>query len=118
MQEVQNLLQQTIDTVAKQIPGFFYGRLDIMYTDWEDLCNGKNYSIVELNGAGSEPTHMYDPKHSIFFAWREIIKHWKILYHISNWNHENKNAPYLTFSKGIKMFKDNSAINKKLNKML
>jgi ATP-grasp domain len=111
-------LQQTINTIAKQIPDFFYGRFDIMYNNWDDLCNGKNFSIVELNGAGSEPTHIYDPSHSIFFAWKEIIKHWKILYHISKWNHKNTNGKYLSFSKGIKMFRDNSIVNKKLNKML
>jgi hypothetical protein len=26
----------------------------------------KNFFVVELNGAASEPTHIYDPKHSYF----------------------------------------------------
>jgi hypothetical protein len=57
-----------------QIPEFYYGRLDIMFTSWEDLAQGLNFSIVEVNGAGSEPTHIYDPKHSIFFAWNGNYK--------------------------------------------
>jgi hypothetical protein len=32
----------------------------------EELEQGINFSIVELNGAASEPTHIYDPKHSLF----------------------------------------------------
>jgi hypothetical protein len=32
----------------------------------EELEQGINFSIVELNGA--EPTHIYDPKHSLFFC--------------------------------------------------
>jgi hypothetical protein len=43
-----------------QIPGFF-GRMDVMYNTFEELENGKNFAVVELNGAANEPTHIYDP---------------------------------------------------------
>jgi hypothetical protein len=39
-----------------------------MYNTVEELEQGINFSIVELNGAASEPTHIYDPKHSLFFC--------------------------------------------------
>ncbi len=110
-------LTESIDAICKQIPGFYYGRLDIKFTNWEDLNEGKNISIIELNGAGSEPTHMYDPSHSLFFAWREIIRHWKILWRISTWNHKHKGYPYLTFTQGIRMFKDNKKNDKKLGEI-
>jgi hypothetical protein len=58
-------LTDAIDSVCQRIEGFYFGRLDIRYSSWEELKNG-NFSIIELNGAGSEPTHIYDPKHSIF----------------------------------------------------
>jgi hypothetical protein len=32
----------------------------------------KNFFVVELNGAASEPTHIYDPKHSLFFRMEGI----------------------------------------------
>ena len=101
-------LQQTIDKICSSIPGFYFGRLDIKYNNWDDLCNGKNLSIIELNGAGSEPAHIYDPKHSLWFAWKVIIHHWKVLYKISKMNKEKNNLPYLTISEGLQMFKDNS----------
>ena len=72
-------LTNTIDRICSGVNGFYFGRLDIRYNTWEELKEGKNFSIIELNGAGSEPTHIYDPRHSIFFAWREIIRHWVIL---------------------------------------
>ncbi len=116
--KINQALEETIDNICKQVPDFYYGRLDIKFTDWKDLNEGKNLSIIELNGAGSEPTHMYDPSHSLFFAWKEIIRHWKILWRISTWNKKNKNNLYLSFKQGIKMFKENKIVEKKLDTML
>ncbi len=105
---ISDELTQTIDAVCRQIPGFYFGRMDVMYNTWEELCQGKNFAIVELNGAGSEPTHIYDPKHSIFFAWKEIMKHWKLLHTISAINHKNKNLRYMTYAEGMQMLKANT----------
>lgn len=112
---IDEQLENSIDIICKQVPGFYFGRMDIRYNTWEELKQGKNFSIIELNGAGSEPTHMYDPKHSIFFAWKEIIRHWNILYTISRLNHRQKKLPYMKFAEGIKMLKENSAYVKMIN---
>lgn len=108
-------LIETIDRICSAVNGFYFGRLDIRYNTWEELKDGKNFSIIELNGAGSEPTHIYDPRHSIFFAWREIIRHWIILQKISIHNHKLCGVPYMTTSCGLKMLRDNKAYVKILN---
>jgi hypothetical protein len=115
---ITDALEKKMDNICKKVPQFYYGRLDIMFTNWQDLTEGKNFSIIELNGAGSEPTHIYDPSHSIFFAWKEIMKHWNILYKISVWNHKHLAIPYLPFKKGIKMFKEVKKVEKKLDSLL
>jgi hypothetical protein len=46
-----------------------FGRMDDVQL-FAELENGKNF-VVELNGA-CEPTHIYDPKHSPIFAWKEL----------------------------------------------
>jgi len=102
-----------IDGISRRVPGFFYGRLDLRYNSWEELKQGKNFSVIELNGAGSEPTHIYDPKHSLFFAWKEIIRHWIILWRISRKNHQ-LGISYMSFADGAKMFRDNRAYVTKL----
>jgi len=107
-------LIQAIDVVARKIPEFHYGRIDIRYKNWEDLCAGKNFMLVEVNGAGSEPTHMYDPSNSLWEAWRQIIAHWKWLYAISKVN-KQRGFEYLPFSKGKKMFADAKAYDAVLN---
>ena len=109
-------LTMTVDHICKQIPDFYFGRLDIRYKNWEDLKRGKNFSIIEVNGAGSEPTHIYDPKHSLFFAWKEIIRHWILLWRISRVNHKNGHA-YLSFKEGVLMFREDKLISKKLEQM-
>jgi hypothetical protein len=108
-------LTASIDKVCRQVDGFFYGRLDVRYNTWEELREGKSFSIIELNGAGSEPTHIYDPKHSIFFAWKEIIRHLNILWKISRINHRLLKKPYMKISDGLQMLKDNKQYVKLIN---
>lgn len=100
-------LTNAINSFCKKIDGFYFGRLDIRFSNWDDLREGKNFSIIELNGAGSEPTHIYDPRHSIFFAWKEIIRHLNILSRISRMNHQQLNLSYMNTASGVQMFKDN-----------
>jgi len=100
-------LTEAIDRICKGVNGFYYGRLDIKYESWEALKRGEQFSIVELNGAGSEATHIYDPRHSIFFAWKEIIRHWNILFRISRMNHKLLKKPYMNIPEGLQMLKAN-----------
>ena len=115
-QLIDESLTKTIDGICKQVSGFYFGRLDIRFDNWADLKAGKNFSIIEVNGAGSEPTHIYDPKHSLFFAWKEIIRHWILLWRISRENHKNGHA-YLNFKEGVSMFREDKVISKKLEQM-
>jgi hypothetical protein len=108
---VDEAFEQMFDNLCRQVPGFYFGRLDIRFSNWEDFRAGKNFSIIELNGAGSEPTHIYDPSHSLFFAWKEIIKHWIILWKISRINHRN-GIPYLTVKEGLHMLRENKKTDK------
>jgi hypothetical protein len=97
-------LEDAINEVCLQIPGFFFGRLDVMYNSITELEAGKNFSIVELNGAASEPTHIYDPKHSLFFAWKELARHITYMFEISVANNK-KGVPYLEHSVGMKEYR-------------
>lgn len=106
-------LLETIDTICKQIPDFYFGRLDILYTNFDALAVGKDFSVIEVNGAGSEPTHIYDPKHSLFFAWREITRHWRLMYEISAINYR-KGHRYLSYRDGRAMMRANKELEEHL----
>ena len=75
-------LIKTFDAILNKITGFYYGRLDIRYDNFKDLEAGKNFKIIEINGAKSEPTHIYDPKHSLWYAQKEIFRHQKLFYRV------------------------------------
>ena len=97
-------LTKVIDEMCLQIPEFYFGRMDLMYNNWVELEHGKNFSIVELNGAASEPTHIYDPKHSLFFAWKELARHISYMFHISVANHK-RGFPYLSHKVGMEQYR-------------
>ncbi|MDP4131386.1 MAG: D-alanine--D-alanine ligase [Bacteroidota bacterium] len=109
-------LSQTIDSLCARIPDFYYGRLDIRYRNRTLLDAGRDFVILEVNGAGSEPTHIYDPRHSLFFAWKEIVRHWIILFKISRTNHR-RGYPYLSFSEGLRMLREDRLYSKQLELM-
>jgi hypothetical protein len=102
-------LSRLIDDICVRTPGFYFGRLDIRYHSWEELCAGKSFKIIEINGAGSEPTHMYDPRHSLWFAWREIVRHWRWMYRISRANLARGERP-MTWTEGRQMASDSAAL--------
>jgi hypothetical protein len=112
--DVSPQLYHTINELCKNIPGFYFGRLDIKYRSWKELSEGKHFSIIELNGSGSEPAHIYDPKHSIWFGWKEIMRHLHILYRISRRGKALHQLSYLTWKEGVRLLKDNSAYVEKL----
>ncbi|MFW0739900.1 D-alanine--D-alanine ligase [Flavobacterium sp. T12S277] len=108
-------LSQTINTISAQIPEFYFGRFDIMYNNLEELERGENFSIVELNGAVSKPNHIYDPKHSVWFAWKELARHITYMYEISVLNNQ-KGVPYLACKVGINQYRLHLAQRKKIAK--
>jgi len=81
-------LHQVFDKIALQIDGFYFGRFDLRIPSIEDLYSGKNIKMMELNGAASEPAHIYDPEMKLSDAYRHMFKHWKNLYLISRKNNK------------------------------
>lgn len=79
-------LEARIHQWADQLPGFYYGRFDIKYDNWNTLIEGKDFSLMEINGVNAEPTHIYDPSFSLLKAYRDIFSHMKIIYEISQQN--------------------------------
>lgn len=108
-------LTAVLNEVCLQIPHFYYGRLDIKYSELADLEQGRNFSIIELNGAGSEPTHIYDPGQSLLLAWQEIVRHFDMLFQISQINHR-KGHRFLSLREGLDMFRQNKLHVQKLEK--
>jgi membrane protein DedA with SNARE-associated domain len=76
-------LEQKMDAVSKSLGGFFVGRYDIRYASEEALRQGKDFWIIELNGASSEATSIYDPHNSLRNAYRTLFRQWEIVFAIA-----------------------------------
>jgi membrane protein DedA with SNARE-associated domain len=88
-----NALERAIDEISQQLPGFFIGRYDIRYPSEEDFKRGRNFRIVELNGASSEATSIYDARNSLFSAYRTLFHQWRLVFAIGARNKKNGHAP-------------------------
>jgi hypothetical protein len=84
---INERLSATFDQISKQIDGFYFGRFDLRCASIENLYEGK-VSIVELNGCGAEPAHIYDPDFKLHKAIRVLISHWKNIFEIARENHK------------------------------
>ncbi len=114
--EIDEQLLCVIDKINLFSKNFYYGRYDIKTTSLEDLKQEKNISILEFNGVGSEPNHIYDIGLSYMQAINIIALHWKYMYEIGRINYK-KGIAYIPFRKGLLML-DASLKNTKLMKQL
>lgn len=78
----EELIQQVAHW-ANQLPAFYYGRFDVKYADWDDLIQGRNFKLMEVNGVNAEPTHIYDPSYTLRKAYGDIFFQMKIIHEIS-----------------------------------
>ncbi|MES2186731.1 MAG: hypothetical protein V4505_19415 [Pseudomonadota bacterium] len=54
-------LTAAIDTIARDMPDFHFGRFDVRFDSLQDLALGRGFRIMEVNGAGSEAIQAWDP---------------------------------------------------------
>ncbi len=99
--EIDQRLCDVFDKISIEAGQFYFGRYDLKCTSIEDLKAGRNISILEFNGAGAEPNHIYDCGMSYRNALKEVVRHWEHLYRIGRINY-SKGIPYWSFSAGKK----------------
>ena len=55
--------------LADGIPEFWFGRFDVRFDSFERFRRGEGFRIVEINGAGSEATNIWDCGMPLLRAW-------------------------------------------------
>lgn len=78
--------EAAIDRFSARVEGFHYGRYDLRAPSLEAFARGEGIAIIELNGLTSESTNMYDPRHSVVFAWRTLMRQWRLAFEIAQKN--------------------------------
>jgi membrane protein DedA with SNARE-associated domain len=86
-------LEARIDEISQKLTGFFIGRYDIRFASEDDLRAARNFQIIELNGAASEATNIYDARNSIFAAYRTLFRQWNLVFAIGDANRKRGCVP-------------------------
>ncbi len=66
-------LLAALDRILKSMPDFHFGRMDVRFESLEKLRKGEGFTIIEINGVGSEATHIWDNRFTLKAA-REVLK--------------------------------------------
>ncbi len=73
-------LTQALDDIAQEMD-FHFGRFDLRYANDSELRAG-HFSIIEVNGAGSEAIEAWDPRFSPWAAFEKIFNKQRLVFAI------------------------------------
>lgn len=79
-------LEAAIDRICQHFQGYYFGRFDLRTPNVKDFQQGRNFKVIELNGVTSEATSIYDPRNSVFDAYRILFAQWRIAFEIGAQN--------------------------------
>lgn len=75
-------LEERVDQICQSLHEFYIGRFDVRYADPAALQAGTGFQVVELNGAASEVTSIYDPRNSLIHAYAVLFNQWRLVFAI------------------------------------
>ena len=91
-EHASEVLTARVDAIAKDMGLFLVGRFDVRYRNLEALRRGE-FTIMEVNGAGSEAVHAWDPKYSIAEVYRIVFAKQRLLFKIADENRRRGHRP-------------------------
>ena len=103
--EKDDALLEVFDQLSRYSKDFYYGRYDIKCASIEALKKGTDFSILEFNGCGAEPHHIYGNNNNLFEAYSILLTHWKHLYAIASYNNA-MGLPYWNYLRGYRFLRE------------
>ncbi len=74
-------LAARIDALMRSMPDFHFGRVDLRFASLDALRRGE-FRVIEINGVGSEATHIWDPRTSLRDAYAVQFAHYRAAFEI------------------------------------
>lgn len=87
-------LLAVFDELSHHTKQFYFGRYDIKCQSISELKKGEHFTIIEFNGAGAAPHHVYGNGNSLWQAYQIVLHHWRVLYQISRDNRRRGALPW------------------------
>jgi hypothetical protein len=100
---INEKLCETFDAISKQIDGFYFGRYDLRCASIADLYAGR-IMIMELNGCGAEPAHIYHPGFPLLKGLRTLFTHWRTIFEIATENNK-RGIPYISLKEAMNHYR-------------
>ena len=75
-------MEARFDAISQAMPEFHFGRFDIRFADFSQVQRGEAFTILEVNGAGAESTHIWDRRTGLLQAWRDLMRQYRWLFEI------------------------------------
>ncbi len=79
-------MEARFDAIAQAMPEFHFGRFDVRFERFDEVQRGAGFTIVEINGAGAESTHIWDRRTGLLQAWRDLMRQYRWLFEIGHAN--------------------------------
>ena len=80
--EATPALARAVESIARALPDFHFGRLDVRFASVAALRRGEGFTIIEINGVGSEATHVWDARANLREAWADQFFHYRAAFEI------------------------------------
>jgi hypothetical protein len=103
---------QAYDKIQEDLEGCYVYRLDIKAPSVSDLQAGKNIKILEINGVGADPAHIFAPNTPIMEMFHAYIRLWEKIYEVATALHR-QGVPYMTYKDLKKYAAQQSAVQAK-----
>lgn len=84
-------LTRAMDAIARDMPLFHFGRFDVRFNTLQELRAGTGFTIMEVNGAGSEAIQAWDPETPLLDGFRMIFAKQRLVFAIG---HSMRSAGY------------------------
>lgn len=76
-------LSGAIEAIAFDMQDFYFGRFDVRFESEDALRAGLGFTIIEVNGAGSEAIEAWDPSLSPIAAFAKIFRKQSLLFRVA-----------------------------------
>lgn len=74
--DITPALTDVLNRILRDIPEFHFGRIDVKFRSESALREGKDFEIIEINGVGSEATHIWDAHTTLREAYAAQFHHY------------------------------------------
>lgn len=78
-------MEDAFEQISRELPRFHLGRFDVRFERLSDLCAGRNFTIIEINGVGSEVTHIWDRSAKLIPSYSTLISHVRSAFKIGSY---------------------------------